>query len=334
VAMAQNAADRGSFTGPKLAIAGDARVAAVSRARPVLFVLVVGETARAQNFSLNGYWRATNPELAKRDVINFPTATSCGTSTEVSLPCMFSQQGRAHYDEAKIQSHESVLQVLARVGVNVIWRDNQSGCKGVCDGLRVDQFEAMDEVLLQGMEGIARDTKGNTLVVLHQLGSHGPAYYKRYPPEFKRFAPTCDSDDLRVCDAAAIANAYDNTILYTDHVLARLIDQLEAAQSTHDTAMLYVSDHGESLGENGLYLHGVPYAIAPDVQKRVPFLVWMSANFAADAGVDPGCMRERSRQAVSHDNLFHSLLGTFAVQTTAYDESLDVFAGCRAKRSN
>ena len=334
VALVQNAADRGAFTGPKLPVAADASVPAVPRARPILFVLVVGETARAQNFSLNGYWRATNPELAKRDVINFPFATSCGTSTEVSLPCMFSQQGRAHYDEAKIQSHESVLQVLSRVGVNVIWRDNQSGCKGVCDGLRVDQFDAMDEALLQGMDRIVQDAKGNTLVVMHQLGSHGPAYYKRYPPAFKRFAPTCDSDDLRVCEAATIVNAYDNTLLYTDHVLAQVIDQLEAAQATHDTAMLYVSDHGESLGESGLYLHGVPYAIAPDVQKRVPFVLWMSGNFGADAGVDPACMRRRAQQAVSHDNLFHSLLGVFFVQTKAYEEALDVFAGCRTKRSN
>ena len=334
VALVQNAADRGAAAGPKLPIATDAKAAASPATRPVVFVLVVGETARAQNFSLNGYARPTNPELARRNVINFPQATSCGTSTEVSLPCMFSQQGRAHYDEAQIQSHESVLQVLARIGVGVLWRDNQSGCKGVCDGLPLQQFDALDDGLLQGMDHIVQDAKGNTLVVMHQLGSHGPAYYKRYPPAFKRFAPTCDSDDMRVCDSAAIVNAYDNTILYTDHVLGGVIDLLGAAQKTHDTAMLYVSDHGESLGEGGLYLHGVPYTIAPDVQKHVPFVLWLSQSFRTDLGVDEACMRTRAQQPTSHDNLFHTLLGVFAVRTQAYDPSLDVFAGCLTKRSS
>ncbi|HUR88764.1 MAG TPA: phosphoethanolamine--lipid A transferase [Ramlibacter sp.] len=334
VALAQNAADRGVATGPKTATAPDAKVVATAGTRPVFFVLVVGETARAQNFSLNGYARETNPELARRGVINFPKATSCGTSTEVSLPCMFSQQGREHYDEALIQSHDSVLKVLARVGVKVAWRDNQSGCKGVCDGLAFQQFDALDEAMLQGMDRIVQDARGNTLVVMHQLGSHGPAYYRRYPPSFRRFAPACESDDLRVCDSASIVNAYDNTILYTDHVLGRVIDLLDAAQKTHDTAMLYVSDHGESLGEGGLYLHGVPYAIAPDVQKHVPFLLWMSKSFRGGLAVDEACMRSRAQQPASHDNLFHTLLGVFAVQTQAYDPALDIFAGCRTKRSN
>jgi lipid A ethanolaminephosphotransferase len=332
VALLQNAADR-SATGPKLPTAPDAK-AAPGNSRPVFFVLVVGETARAQDFSLNGYPRLTNPELAKRDVINFPHATSCGTSTEVSLPCMFSQQGRANYDEGQIQSHESVLQVLARVGVNVRWRDNQSGCKGVCDGLPYEQFDALDEVLLQGMDRVVGDAKGNTLVVMHQLGSHGPSYYKRYPPAFRRFAPACESDDLRQCNSAAIVNAYDNTILYTDHVLAQAIDFLAAAQKDHDTALLYVSDHGESLGENGLYLHGIPYAIAPDVQKHVPFVLWMSPSLRTDLAIDEACMKSRAQQPVSHDNLFHSLLGIFSVQTKAYDPALDVFAGCRTKRNS
>jgi len=334
VAMAQNAADNGVDGGPKAPIATDAKVAASNRTRPILFVLVVGETARAQEFSLNGYSRDTNPQLARRNVINFPHATSCGTSTEVSLPCMFSQEGRAHYDESRIQSHQSVLQVLARVGVNVRWRDNQSGCKGVCDGLQFEQFNALDEVLLQGMDGIVAIPKGDTLVVMHQLGSHGPSYFKRYPPAFERFVPTCDSDDLRMCDSAAIVNAYDNTILYTDHVLGGVIDFLDAAQKTHDTAMLYVSDHGESLGENGLYLHGVPYAIAPDVQKHVPFVLWISKSLETSARIDDACMHSRSQQPASHDNLFHTLLGIFSVTTAAYDPALDLFAGCRTMRSN
>jgi len=332
--------------GPKQTVAPDAKRTPVQGERPLLFVLVVGETARAKNFSLNGYARDTNPELARRNVINFPHATSCGTSTEVSLPCMFSVYGRARYDERQILSHESVLHVLARAGVGVLWRDNQSGCKGVCEGLPQEQLDGasvpgvcaggqcFDEILLDGMDRVWRDSRGNALVVMHQLGSHGPAYFRRYPPAFARFQPACGTDELRQCPDAEIVNAYDNTILYADHVLGKLIDWLAAAQSTHDTGMLYVSDHGESLGESGLYLHGVPYAIAPAVQTHVPFVAWLSPALQRDSGIDDACMRKRAQQPVSHDNLFHSLLGIFSVETKAYDPSLDIFAGCRAKRSN
>lgn len=327
---------------PKTVVGADARVAGPAHLRPVLFVLVVGETARSQNFSLNGYARQTNPELAKRGVISFPDAVACGTSTEVSLPCMFSSFGRAHYDEEKILTHESVLHVLARAGVKVLWRDNQSGCKGVCDGLPVEQLDhagiaslcgqdqCLDEVLLDGMDRVLRDRQGNLLVVMHQLGSHGPAYFKRYPPAFRRFLPACESEDLRQCSEAEIVNAYDNSLLYTDFFLGKVIDFLEQAQKTHDTAMLYVSDHGESLGEGGLYLHGMPYAIAPDVQSRVPFVLWMSQAFRSGFNIDAQCLQAQAKsQQASHDQLFHSLLGIFGVRTQAYDARLDLFARCR-----
>jgi lipid A ethanolaminephosphotransferase len=328
-----------------LVVGPDAKAAAAPPGRkPQLFVLVVGETARAQNFSLNGYSRQTDPELARRDVINFPNAKACGTSTEVSLPCMFSPFGRAHYDEERIVTHESVLHVLARAGVDVLWRDNQSGCKGVCEGLPQEQLDhagvqafcaagqCFDEILLHGMDQVLRDRQGNLLVVMHQLGSHGPAYFKRYPTQFRKFTPACETDDLRQCSPQEIVNAYDNSLLYTDFFLGKVIDFLDGAQKTHDTAMLYVSDHGESLGEGGLYLHGMPWAIAPDVQTRVPFVVWLSPAFRQSHGLDTECLRKQARQqAVSHDNLFHTLLGVFGVRTRVYDRALDLFAPCRGR---
>jgi lipid A ethanolaminephosphotransferase len=328
---------------PRTVVGPDARPGPgwQTRTRPTLLVLVVGETARAQNFSLNGYARPTNPELARRGVINFPDTQACGTSTEVSLPCMFSPYGRRHYDEDLILTHESVLQVLARAGVKVFWRDNQSGCKGVCDGLPTEQVdhagpgtlcvngECLDELLLGGLDRVVRDTRGNIVVVLHQLGSHGPAYFRRYPPAFKRFVPACESEDLRLCKQEEIVNAYDNSLLYTDFVLGKVIDFLDQAQQTHDTAMLYMSDHGESLGEKGLYLHGMPWAIAPDVQKKVPFVLWLSPAFQRDLGIDAECLRRRAQQPASHDNLFHSLLGAMDVQTSVHEPAMDVFAGCR-----
>ena len=329
--------------GPRLQVGPDARLGAgwEGRQRPTLFVLVVGETARARNFALNGYARPTTPSLSGLDVINFPHAQACGTSTEVSVPCMFSPYGRRHYDEESILGHESLLHVLARAGFKVLWRDNQSGCKGVCDGLPAEQLDhakvdnlcaegqCLDEVLMEGMEGLARDTRGNLFLVLHQLGSHGPAYYKRYPAVFKRFTPACQSEDLRRCTQAEIVNAYDNSLLYTDFFLGRLVAFLDKAQATHDTAMLYVSDHGESLGENGLYLHGVPQSIAPAVQREVPFVVWLSAAFRRNFHVSDRCLREHASQPVSHDNLFHSLLGVLDIQTRAYDPAMDLFAPCR-----
>lgn len=322
-------------------VGADATLAAPQR-RPTLFVLVVGETARAQNFSLNGYARPTNPELARRDVINFPHVTSCGTSTEVSLPCMFSPFGRRDYDAAKIASHQSVLHVLQRAGVHVLWRDNQSGCKGVCSGLEAEDMNQVaagsalcpagacfDEVLLQGLQERLAGAQGPQAIVLHQLGSHGPAYDRRYPAAFRRFVPACAHDELRQCSQAEIVNAYDNTLLYTDHVLGQLIDLLARHEQRFDTALLYVSDHGESLGESGLYLHGVPFALAPDVQTHVPMVVWLSRSFARSTGLDEGCLRQRAAQPASHDNLFHTLLGAFDVRTQVYDPGMDLLRPCR-----
>lgn len=315
------------------------------RTRPALFVLVVGETARAANWQLSGYQRPTTPQLAARgDVIDFGRVSACGTNTEVSLPCMFSAVGRRDYDERRIRGSEGLLHVLARAGFAVRWRDNQSGCKGVCDGLGEERMAAvdavraaglcdgercLDEALLSGLDSVVEDAAGNLVFVLHMLGNHGPAYFRRYPEAFRQFTPDCRDTDLARCSREEIVNAYDNALRYTDHVLARAIEFLEARAATHDTALLYVSDHGESLGENGLFLHGVPYAIAPRQQTEVPMALWLSPSFAANFGVDAACLRERASRPTAHDHLFHSLLGLLDVRTTVYDAGWDFTAGCR-----
>ncbi len=313
------------------------------RSKPVLFVMVVGETVRAANWGLNDRadGRQTTPELAGLDVINFSDVSSCGTNTEVSVPCLFSAQGRRHYDEEAIRGSESMLHVLARAGFRVVWRDNQSGCKGVCDGLEVqrpgdapdpqlcDGEHCLDEVLLKDAEQLLADTEGNLVLVMHQLGNHGPAYFSRYPERFRRFTPTCDTADLSRCSREQIANSYDNAVLYTDHFLAMTVDFLERQQARFDTAMVYVSDHGESLGENGLFLHGMPYAIAPQEQTRVPLTMWFSDGFARSFGLDTACLRQHAAQPVGHDNLFHSVLGVLDVTTAVRDPSMDLFAACR-----
>ncbi len=312
-----------------------------ARVKPLLVVLVVGETARAANWGLNGYVRQTTPELAELPVINFSDVSSCGTNTEVSLPCMFAAIGRRDYDAQRIEGSESLLHVLARAGVKVLWRDNQSGCKGVCEGLP-EEFVAdlhppdgcsagrcLDSGLLYGLDERLQNAKGNQLLVLHQLGNHGPSYFRRYPAEFSRFQPACSYDDLQRCSREEIINAYDNALSYTDHVLATLIGKLQAQADRIDSVLLYVSDHGESLGENNLFLHGLPYAIAPKEQTQVPMLMWFSPGSSRDLRIDGDCLRQRARKPVSHDHLFHTLLGLLDVHTRLYAGEWDLLHACR-----
>ena len=307
--------------------------------KPKLLVLAVGETARSANFSLNGYSRDTNPELEKRNVISFSNVSSCGTATAVSLPCMFLDVGRDEYKDGLAKSREGLLDVLQRAGISVMWTDNNSGCKGVCD--RVPNHKATqhadaqlctsDEcngVLLSEMEDFIKRQEGDAVLVLHYKGSHGPAYYKRYPPQFKKFGPVCETNELDKCKQQEVINAYDNSILYTDYVTAGLIDIL-AANTKFDTALMYVSDHGESLGEGGLYLHGLPYAMAPDEQTKVPLVLWMSDSLAKSERLNVGCLKAQTSSPLSHDNLFHTVLGMMSVQTSSYSSALDFTAPCK-----
>jgi lipid A ethanolaminephosphotransferase len=343
--------------GPGAAIAtvgGDARRDALrpGKKRDVV-VLVVGETARAREFSLNGYERKTNPLLERDGVVSFTRAFACGTSTADSrafacgtstadsLPCMFSCYNRSEYSAAKVAGQENVLDVLSRAGVRVLWRDNNAGCKGVCSRVAAEDLshaqdtgfcngeECFDEVLLDRLEDRINESDGDILIVLHQKGSHGPAYYKRHPAGFSVFAPECSSDSPQNCPAGEIVNAYDNTIVYTDYFLHRTIELLRKRFASDNTMLLYFSDHGESLGENGIYLHGLPYMVAPDEQTRIPFIAWLSDGYTREHRVDRKCLASHLDRPYSHANLFHSLLGSFDVRTEAYRSERDILAECR-----
>lgn len=312
--------------------------------KPLLLILVVGETARAANFSLNGYERNTNPELSQENVVSFKQAYSCGTSTAASVPCMFSHLGRVDYGKRNA-NYENLLPVLKRAGMAVLWRDNNAGCKGVCSkdegqdmqhlsvqGICTAQ-ECLDEILLHQLDAkVDILLKGNkakgAVIILHQMGSHGPAYYLRSPKAFKIFLPECETNTLQSCTREQVINAYDNTILYTDHFLAQTLQWLKARSDRFDTAMLYMSDHGESLGENNIYLHGLPYMIAPDVQTHIPMIVWLSPQMEQRTGVTMQCLREQQEKPFSHDNLFHSVLGVLDIQTNVYRRERDLFALC------
>ncbi|WP_240478325.1 phosphoethanolamine transferase EptA [Photobacterium aquae] len=309
--------------------------------KPDVVVLVVGETSRAMNYSLNGYPRQTNPRLSQEDVVSFRHVASCGTATAVSLPCMFSDMTHDSYNATAARHEEGVLDILKHAGVDISWKDNDGGCKGVCD--RVEHMEispksdptlchdgtCYDAVLLDGLAEKIANAKQDTLIVLHLIGSHGPTYYRRYPEQFKVFTPTCDTSEIQDCSREALLNTYDNTIVYTDYVLSQVVALLKQNDTEHETAMLYLSDHGESLGEDGVYLHGLPYGIAPREQKRVPLILWLSPAYQQSHGIDRQCLQAKAQQdKVSQDNLFHTLLGMMAVQTHVYQPGLDILASC------
>jgi lipid A ethanolaminephosphotransferase len=298
-----------------------------------LVVLVVGETARADHFSLNGYHRETNPLLAQEDVISFTNVASCGTSTAVSLPCMFSVEERDNYDKAKADNMDNVLDILKRSGVYILWRENNTGDKGVANRIEYESYkkpdinpvcdaECRDEGMLNDLDKWVEQHKGeDMLIILHQMGSHGPAYFKRYPAEFEVFQPTCKTSRLEDCKTEELINAYDNTILYTDYFLSRVIGWLKSKPSSYETSMFYISDHGESLGEAGVYLHGFPYAFAPTTQKHVPAILWVGHE---NPDIDLKSVRSNSNVALSHDNLFHTLLGLFEIKSDIYDSKKDI----------
>lgn len=313
--------------------------------KPKLMVLVVGETARAESFSLNGYAKNTNPELSKLDVINFSQVSSCGTATAVSVPCMFSGMPRSDYDENLANHREGLLDIAQRAGYKVTWIDNNSGCKGTCT--RVEQVEispelkkkwctpegeCYDQILVdalnQYIEKIPADDQTPRLIVLHQVGSHGPAYYARATPEFQKFKPTCDTNAIQGCTQDALINSYDNSIVYTDHILSEVIQSLKA-NSKYQTGFWYLSDHGESTGEYGMYLHGAPYAMAPSQQTHVPMIMWFSAEWKAHQAANVSCLSQQKSKVLSQDNLFPSLLSILGVQTQVIDAKNDMLQNCK-----
>lgn len=286
-----------------------------------LLILVVGETARAANYSLGTYTRnSVNEYMEHEDITYFNRFFSCGTSTAISVPCMFSFNPKDAFKTSEFQ--ENVLDVLQNIGVNVVWLDNNYGsCQGVCKRLnKVKQFDGGYDVVL--FEEFVKDLptlQGNNLYVLHLQGSHGPAYHKRYPDHFRRFTPTCDTNELSKCTQEEILNTYDNTLYYTDWIVEELVD-IAAEVNNYETAVLYLSDHGESLGENGIYLHGMPYALAPQEQIHIPSIVYHN-----DATINAR-LKQHKDFKLSHDNLSHSLLGFFEVQSPLYKESYDIFS--------
>ncbi len=347
-ALALQGASEGAHAAQPLQAVGlDAHApAATDQAHAPLVVVVVGETVRAANFGLGGYVRDTTPRLralaARGELTYFDRVTACGTSTQVSVPCMFSRLGRAGLDGPR---EENLLDVLQHAGLAVYWLDNQAGCKGVCERVPhrfASEFALADAcpagecpdaalapLLPEVLSSLDAQRRANgSVVVLHQMGNHGPDYHLRSLPARKAFLPECETNALSRCDRDRIVNAYDNAVRETDHLLGELIAQLAA--TPRPVALLYVSDHGESLGENGLYLHGMPWSIAPDEQKQVPMLLWLSPAMRERLQLRGDCLDTLAHRPWSHDNLFHTVAGLVQVSTRAVDPGKDMLRGCRA----
>lgn len=309
--------------------------------KPVLSIVVIGETARAQNFSLNGYDRDTNAYTSKLPMTSFTDVASCGTATAVSMPCMFSKYDRGSYSYTLGISTENVLDVLNRAKVDVKWWDNNTGSKKIADrveyhtfaGTKNEEFcgtgECDDGIFQAELENYANTITEDTVLVFHLIGSHGPTYYLRYPDKFEAFTPPCRTADFQYCTVQEVVNSYDNSILYTDYILAQMVEFL-SNQDKVISSLMYVSDHGESLGEGGLYLHGAPYMFAPETQTKVPMQVWLSQPYQDQFGIDQACLEANKDDPLSHANMFSSILGMMDIQTEVRQDDLDIFSKCKS----
>ncbi len=323
-------------TNPTAAVAEYTRALPASGKRTVL-VFVLGESARARSFSLNGYSRETNPRLRQEAVISFTHVDACATATAQSLPCLFSSLGEKGFSFRRSKETDNLLDVAKKAGYQVTWFENGMGTQSVTRSATVVKLGSYyhaerDRILIDSLpseEELARSEK-DQLIILHQRGSHGPDYAERYTQEFRRFAPDCDSSVLKSCSPEAVVNAYDNTILYTDANIDDAIEYLKRLGDRFNTALLYVSDHGESTGEGGWYMHGLPKLIAPDDQVRVPLILWVSPGLETAQKINMECVRQRKDAPYSHDNIFSTTVGLLEINAPAYHDALDVFHTCRA----
>ena len=239
--------------------------------------------------------------------------------------------------------YEILPNYLYRHGVDVTWRTSNWGEPPV----HIEKYEKVgdlkarypeaderyDGILLAGLkEEIQSSTAPKVLVVLHTNTSHGPAYNTKYPPEFETFTPVCNTVEMAKTDRQQLLNAYDNSIVYTDYLIHGVIDILRDIPGRR-SAFIYLSDHGESLGENGLYMHGVPISMAPKEQIEIPFLVWTSESTAqtvspltaSPASDAVPALKVKPLDKVGQHHIFHSVIRFFGMSSPIYNPDLDIF---------
>lgn len=280
-------------------------------------VLIIGESARRGNFSLYGYDRETNPLLAGDSVKTY-MANSASTYTTAAVKAILD-----HKDTGKL--YEILPNYLYRHGVDVIWRSTNWGepplhiekiyNKKTLKNMFPDADERYDGLLIEGLkEEISSCKKEKQLIVLHTGTSHGPTYNLKYPAEFEVFKPACNTVEISTADKQELINAYDNTILYTDYLLHSVIEILKEIPDRR-CCMIFVSDHGESLGEDNLFMHGMPKNIAPREQFEIPFIVWHNDDNT----------QMKNLEEVEQYFVFHSIMNWFGMQSPVYNENMNFF---------
>lgn len=313
----------------------EAHVASVVKTkRPVTFIFVVGESARSKNFSINGYSRHTTPLLEQvENVVSIKDVLSCGTATAYSVPCIFSKLSSSEFDVDDNLNVTNLLDVVHRAGFRVQWYENNSSSYGIADRhefYELRKHKLYDMEFMSILESMKPDMeKQNIFIVLHTIGSHGPAYHERVPEKYRKFVPFCKTSNFLSCTHEEIVNSYDNTIAYLDSFMYNIIKFLKGVNS--DAILFYVSDHGESLGENFAYLHGWPKIFAPQEQRHVPIIIWVSSDFLASHQIDMKCVMKVQRDVVghaSHDNVFHTVLGLLRIETQDQKSELNIFKQC------
>ena len=283
-------------------------------------VLVIGESARKANFQLYGYQRDTNPLLSKQQDLKVFEATSCATYTTAGSKAILEPKDT---DEL----YELLPNYAFRTGVDVAWRTSNWGEPPIhideylTDTELADQYPDVDKnydgILFAGLrERIEKSPKNKVLIILHTSTSHGPKYADKYPKEFEAYKPVAKNVEEGEKNIATLVNAYDNTIRYTDYLLDNLINTLRD-MTAWKSAMIFISDHGESLGENKMFMHGLPMKLAPKVQYEIPFLVWTSKDFRDYKSDLP--------EVLEQHYIFHSVLNLLSIESPDYDKDFDIF---------
>jgi len=291
--------------------------ATITDKRKDVCILIIGESARRDHFSLYGYEKETNPYTVK-DSVTALVANASATYTTAGVKAILD-----HKPSGKL--YEILPNYLYRTGVDVTWRTSNWGEPPVHirNYFKIDQLQKTypqadaryDGILLEGLkETIAANENDKILIVLHTNTSHGPTYYKKYPAEFEIFTPVCNTVEMAKANPAELLNAYDNSIVYTDYLIHSAIGILKDLPERR-SCLIYISDHGESLGENNLYMHGVPMSMAPKEQIEIPFLVWTSDT---ETKIKP-------LAEVGHYHVFHSILDFLGIESPIYDESMNIF---------
>ena len=301
-------------------------------------VLVIGESARKANFQLYGYKRDTNPLLSKRKDLKVYEATSCATYTTAGSKAILEPQNS---DDL----YELLPNYAFRTGVDVAWRTTNWGEPPIhideylTDTELAEQYpdenKNYDGILFAGLrQRIESSKKNKVLIVLHTSTSHGPKYADKYPKEFEVYKPVARNVEEGEKNIGMLVNAYDNTIRYTDFLLDSLINTLHSMTDWH-SAMIFISDHGESLGENKMFMHGLPMKLAPKVQYEIPFLVWISDNFrdykstpSEHSAMMPDSSKKEEGElpaVLEQHYIFHSVLNLLSIDSPAYNKDYDIF---------